>query len=81
MLLPNRRRLAPILAGAEVVHLLAAYLGYFIGYGSIALVSFSFAFVLAKTLKKTWPYKGALTITLLFYVVIAIGLNHANRGN
>lgn len=60
---------------------LGAYLGYFIGYGSVALVSFSLAFVLAKSLKKTWPYKVALIVTILLYVMIAIGFDHANRGN
>lgn len=59
---------------------LAAYAGYILGYGSIALVLFSIAFVLAKTLNKTWPYKVALGLTVIAYAVAIVGLNHVNQG-
>ncbi len=59
---------------------LAAYAGSILGYGSIALVLFSIAFVLAKTLKKTWPYKVALGLTVIAYAVVIMGLNHVNQG-
>lgn len=59
--------------------LLAAYAGTILGYGSIALVLFSIAFVLAKTLNKSWPYKVALALTIVAYAVVMVGLNYANR--
>jgi len=60
---------------------LLAYLGMFVGYSSVALVSFSIAFVLAKTIKKTWPYKVALIFSVVFYILIIIGYQYAERHN
>lgn len=58
---------------------LAAYAGYILGYGSIALVLFSIAFVLAKTLKRAWPYKLALALTVIAYAAVILGLNYVNQ--
>jgi hypothetical protein len=63
------------------VDLVFAYLGMFVGYSSVALVAFSIAFVLAKTLKKTWPYKVALIFSAIFYILIIIGYQYAERNN
>jgi hypothetical protein len=63
------------------MELMLAYLGMFVGYSSVALVSFSIAFVLAKTLKKTWPYKVALIFSVIFYILIIIGYQYAERHN
>lgn len=54
--------------------------GQIVGYGAIALVLFSIAFVLAKVLKKTWPYKVALGLTIIFYATLIIGLNYLKQG-
>ena len=60
---------------------LLAYLGMFVGYSSVALVAFSIAFVLAKTIKKTWPYKVALIFSVVFYILIIVGYQYAERHN
>lgn len=58
---------------------LAAYAGTILGYGSIALVLFATAFVLAKSLKKTWPYKVAFALTIIAYAMVIVGLNHVRQ--
>jgi hypothetical protein len=63
------------------LNFILAYLGMFVGYSSVALVAFSIAFVLAKTIKKTWPYKAALIFSVVFYILIIIGFQYAERHN
>ena len=58
---------------------LAALIGSLLGYGSIALATFSLAFVLAMTLKKRWPYWVALVLTVVFYALLFSGLNYGDR--
>ena len=35
--------------------------------------------VLAKSLKKTSPYKVALTLTVIAYAMVIVGLNHVRQ--
>jgi hypothetical protein len=58
---------------------LASLAGSAIGYGLPAIVTFSIAFVLSKSLKKSWPYTAAVFITIALYAMIIVGNNYANR--
>lgn len=54
---------------------LAVMVGGLLGYGMPAIIFYSIAFVVAKSIKKKWPYIVATLLTTLFYVALLIGLN------
>ena len=55
---------------------LSGMLGMVMGYASPAIILFSIAFVLAKSMGKTWPYTVAAVLTVLIYTMIVVGWNH-----
>jgi hypothetical protein len=55
---------------------LAALLGTTLGYGSAGIILFCFAFVVAKSTGKNWPYYVATVLTILFYWAVIVGNNY-----
>jgi hypothetical protein len=55
---------------------LGGMLGLLMGYGSPAIILFCFAFVLAKSTGKTWPYVVAAVLTVMIYALLMLGWNH-----
>lgn len=50
--------------------------GGLLGYGMPAIVLFAIAFVVAKSIKKNWPYVVATVLTVLIYIAVFMGLNY-----
>jgi NhaP-type Na+/H+ or K+/H+ antiporter len=65
----------------KVLDLLGLFIGTILGYGSIGFAIFAIAFVLAKSLKKTWPYKVALILTVIVYSALIAGYIYASKAS
>lgn len=65
---------------SETIQYIGNTFAYALGYGIFALVAFSIAFVLSKTLKTNWPYIVALVLTIIFYAMVVTGNAYLNRG-